>query len=103
MSTTYDELLDSVRGLAENLRAIQELGIAQYTPVVRQIIRTRCRDAQHIQHTLDHLLDYACHPDGLALFKTLCRYYLQIDPAATADYVNIYREMWDSDEEEDLP
>ena len=53
------------------LRGIQELGVAQYTPVVESIIATRSRDAHHIQHTLDHLLDFACHPAGLALYKTL--------------------------------
>lgn len=62
------------------------------------IIATRSRDARHIEHTLDHLLDFACHPDGLVLYKSLCRYYYTIDPAATADYVGFYREMWDSEE-----
>ena len=37
-------------------------------------------------------------PEGLALFKTLCRYYWDIDPSATAAYVHAYREMWDPEE-----
>ena len=94
----YDDLLCDIMGLAQNLCGIQELGIAQYTPVVEHIIATRSRDARHIQHTLDHLLDFACLPAGLALYKSLCRYYFTLDPAATADYVNYYREMWDSEE-----
>ncbi len=65
----YDEMLSNIIGLAENLRGIQELGVAQYTPVVERIIRTRSRDTQHIQHTLDYLLDFACHPAGLVLFN----------------------------------
>ena len=96
----YDDILNSIKGLAENLRGLRELGIAQYTPVVERIIATRSRDANHIQHTLDHLLDYACHPAGLVLYKSLCRYYYTLDPAATADYVNYYREMWDTEEPE---
>ena len=96
----YDDLLANLKGLAESLRGIQELAVAQYTPVVETIIATRSRDVSHIQHTLDHLLDFACHPAGLVLFKSLCRYYYTIDPAATADYVNFYREMWDSEEKE---
>ena len=99
----YDELLHDLKGLAENLRGLQEMGVAQYTPVVENIIVTRSRDARHIQHTLDHLLDFACHPAGLVLYKSLCRYYFTIDQAATADYVNYYREMWDSEEEEEKP
>jgi hypothetical protein len=97
----YDDMLNNIKGLVEGLRGLQELGVAQYTPVVETIIATRSRDAHHIQHTLDHLLDFACHPAGLVLFKSLCRYYYSLDPAATADYVNFYREMWDSEEKED--
>ena len=97
----YDDLLRDMKTIAEDLRGIQERGIAQYTPVVEQIISTRNRDAHHIQHTLDYLLDFACHPAGLALYTKLCRYYYTLDPAATADYVNYYREMWDSEEAED--
>jgi hypothetical protein len=99
---SYDDLLRDMKTIAEDLRGIQELGVAQYTPVVEQIIATRSRDAHHIQRTLDYLLDFACHPAGLALYKTLCRYYYTLDPAATADYVNYYREMWDSEEAEEL-
>ena len=96
----YDGLLGGIKAIAENLRGLQELGVSQYTPVVEQIIASRTRDALHIQHTLDHLLDFACHPGGLVLYKTLCRYYYTFDPAATAAYVNDYREMWDTKESE---
>jgi len=97
---TYEDMLISIMDLAKNLRGIQERGVAQYTPVVEHIIASRTRDARHIQHTLDHLLDFACHPAGLQLYKSLCRYYYTIDPAATADYINYYREMWDSEKTE---
>lgn len=50
---------------------------------------------------LDHLLDCSCIPEGLALFKSLCRYYFAINPAATADYISYYREMWDSEAEKE--
>jgi hypothetical protein len=99
-SAGYAEMLEDIKAIAQDLQGIQELGVAQYTPIVEQIIATRSRDAHHIQHTLDYLLDFACHPAGLALFKKLCRYYFTLDPVATADYVNYYREMWDTDETE---
>lgn len=98
--TDYDEMFEGIKAIAEGLRGLQELRVAQYTPVVEQIIATRSRDAHHFQRTLDYILDFACHPAGLALFKKLCRYYFTLDPVATADYVNFYREMWDTDETE---
>ena len=47
---------------------------------------------------LDSLLDCACIPEGLALFRTLCRYYFTLNPAATADYIRAYRDMWDNND-----
>ena len=35
----------------------------------------------------------------LLLYKKLCRYYWDIDPYATAFYINLYREMWDNENE----
>jgi len=99
----FENLVTNLTALAESLRGIQELGIAQYTPVVESIIATRSRDVAHIERTLDHLLDFACHPAGFLLYRRLCRHYWNIDPAATADYVNIYREMWDAAGEEAQP
>jgi hypothetical protein len=97
----YDDMLQGIKAIAEDLRGIQESGVAQYTPVVDQIIATRSRDSRHIQLTLDYLVDFACHSMGLALYKKLCRYYYTLDPVTTADYVNYYREMCDTEEPED--
>lgn len=45
-----------------------------------------------------YLIDFCGHEPVLQLHKKLCRHYWNIDPAATADYINAYRERWDSDE-----
>lgn len=104
---SYPELLAQLQMLTADLQARREQGIAALAPVVQELVRSGSRDVQRIEHTLDQLLDVACLPEGLALFKTLCRHYWTLDPQATADYVNIYREMWDdearSDSEEVAP
>ena len=101
MSRSYEELLASIQALAENMEAVQEMGVAQYRPIVASLIAQRCREVCQIEQTLDRLLDYAAHPSGLALFKGLCRYYYTIDPAAAAEYVQIYFKVWGDEEEED--
>ncbi len=98
----YDLLLRKVGAIAEEMRKLQTLAVAQYTPVVDAIIATRCHDTSHIEHTLDRLLDVADHPAGLKLFKRLCRYYYPIAPAATADYIHAYREIWGTEEKSSL-
>ena len=94
----YDSLLQSMSALAEEMRGLSALAVAQHTPVVGAIISTRCRDAQYIERTLDGLLDFCGYEPALHLYRRLCRYYWGIDPAATASYVEAYRMTWDSEE-----
>ena len=100
---TEDDGTQAIRTLAGSMRNLQQQAAQQYLPVVDDILRTRSRDTQHIAHTLDGLLDFCGHEPVLQLYKKLCRHYWDIDPAATADYVNAYREYWDSDEPGDQP
>jgi hypothetical protein len=81
--------------LARGVRDLQQQAAQQYQPVVDEILRTGCRDTAHIERTLDGLLDFCGHEPVLAMYKQLCRHYLAIDPAATADYVHAYRLRWD--------
>lgn len=94
----YRGLLNAIGTLARDVQVLHAQGVALYTPIVQAIVATSSRDASHIEHTLDGLLDFACHPEGLKLFKALCRHYYPLAPAATADYINAYRELWDADE-----
>jgi hypothetical protein len=94
---TPDPAFESIAGLVASVRVLQQQAAAAYTPIVQGIIDRRSQDVNEIEHTLDHLLDCACIPEGLALFKALCRYYYDIDPAATAAHVYAYREWYDAD------
>jgi hypothetical protein len=98
---SYPTRLAQLQTLTADLQALREQGIAELAPVVQELVRSGSRDVQRIEHTLDQLLDVACLPGGLALFKTLCRHYWALDPQATADYVHIYREMWDDEAQDD--
>ncbi len=96
----YRDLLNDVAAVIAPLQALHRQAVEAHAPTVREILRSGSRDARLIEHTLDHLLDHACIPQGLVLFKSLCRHYWEINPHATADYINAYREMWDSDDQE---
>lgn len=95
----YDSLLQSMSALAEEMRGLNALAVAQHTPVVGTIISTRCRDVHYIEHTLDGLLDFCGYEPALHLYRRLCSYYWDIDPVATASYVEAYRRIWDSEGE----
>ena len=93
---------EGIRALAASLNEHHRQMAAACAPLVQSIIQSRSRDHQHLEQLLDRLLDCACIPEGLVLFRTLCRYYFTLNPAATADYIGAYREMWDSEDTEEL-
>ena len=100
---TDDAKFNEVIGFARELQHLQQQATQDYKAVVDDILLTQCRDIQRIEHALDRLLDSCGHQSVLQLYKKLCRHYWNIDPAATADYVNAYREYWDSDESKGQP
>ena len=99
----YDTLCKTVGALAEGVRDLQQQAAQQYKPVVDGILLTHSRDIRHIEHTLDRLLDFCGYEPVLRMYKQLCHHYWDIDPIATADYINTYREYWDSDESKGQP
>ncbi len=94
----YPALQKSTHALARELQKLQAVAAAQYTPVVETLIAAGSRDSRQIEQTLDGLLDFCGHAPTLHIYRRLCRHYFDIDPVATAIYINAYREMWDSDE-----
>ena len=100
---TDDAKFNSILDLARQMQHLQQQAAKDYKAVVDDIVLSRSRDVQHIERTLDLLLDFCGHEPVLQLYKKLCRHYWDIDPAATAAYVNAYREYWDSDEAEGKP
>jgi hypothetical protein len=87
-----------ISALAARLHDLHRQQVAALKPIAQDLIQSQSLESQEIEHALDHLLDCAGIPEGLALFKALCRYYYAINPVATAGYVHAYRDMWDSEE-----
>ena len=98
-----DSKFEGIIDLVRSLDGIQRRAAQQYEPVVDDILRNHSQDVEHIERTLDRLLDFCGFDPVLAMYKRLCRHYWDIDPAATAYYINAYREYWDSDRREEQP
>ena len=92
----------AILDLVDSLRELEQRAALHCRPVVDNILQTGSRDAQHIEHTLDGLLDFCGHAPVVLMYRQLCRHYWQFDPAATGFYIDAHRERWDSDEPEDL-
>ena len=91
----------AILDLVRSMRDIEQRAVQQYRPLVDNILQTGGRDAQHIEHTLDGLLDFCGYAPVVLMHRQLCRHYWQFDQAATAYYINACREQWDSDEGRD--
>ncbi len=98
MPDSFDTPTDAIFHLAHELKDLEQRAIVVYEPIVNAIVSSRSTDVRQIEQTLDGLLDFAGSDGGLRLFKSLCRYYWQIDQAATASYILSYRDLWDNEE-----
>ena len=94
-----DPVVNGIAQLAAEIDATHQQAVREYTPLVEAILRTRSQDTQQIEQTLDGLLSFCCFAPALDLYRRLCRHYWDIDPVATAFYVDAYRTTWDTDEE----
>lgn len=93
----YEALVEAIKGMALTMDSLGRQTVRAYAPVVEELVLSRSRDIRRIEETLDDLLSFCGYRPALDLYKTLCRHYLTIDSAATADYVHMYCDMWDSD------
>lgn len=98
-TSKYDELLQSVKEAAVGLKTLSQHAANVYAPIVERIVRTRSQDVADIERTLDGLLGFCGYEPALQQYRKLCRYYWDLNPANTANYINAYREMWDSEED----
>jgi len=92
-----NKLVNELKPLLQQIELIHHAAYYQYKPQVERLIATKVKDDNTIQLVLDYLLDHSCNAEVLILYKKLCRYYWDLNPEATADYINYYREMWDNE------
>ena len=68
---------------------------------IEDIIRNNISDNMKIERKLDEMLDILLFyetNESLLTFRKLCKYYFYINPQATVDYINYYREQNDSED-----
>lgn len=92
-----EEELDGFKELAESIKKNTQEAFEIYEVQVDRIYRNKVKDEKEIERVIEVLLDYCYDDKMLLLFKRLCRYYYEINPIATYEYVNIYRELWDEE------
>ena len=92
-----EEQLDGFKELAESIEQKRHQAYEIYKEGVDRIYVDNVQNVNKIERLLDYILTYCGDEKMLLLFKKLCRHYYKIDPVATAEYVTIYRDMWEED------
>jgi hypothetical protein len=90
-------MIEGFEELAENLKQHTLEAFNIYNAAINRICNNKVQDEKEIEHILDNLLTYCGDDDMLLLYKKLCRYYYDINPIATFEHINIYRDMWDEE------
>jgi hypothetical protein len=94
-------MIEEIKKLILSQQQLAKQAVDIYKPLVDEIILSKTTDDHKIQLTLDYMLSFCFDEQMLLLYKKLCRYYWDLNPQATADYVNYYREMWDEESEKE--
>lgn len=85
----------------EMCRELIKLQEQQYKVVKMEIdgiINNRIKNEMYIERKLDEMLDILSfyeNDETLLTFRKLCRYYYDINPQATVDYIMFYKEQND--------
>ena len=87
--------------LYDMCKSIIELNKQRYVIIkdeIEHMIRNSISDNMQIERKLDEMLDILLFyetDDSLLTFRKLCKYYFDINPQATVDYINYYKEQND--------
>jgi len=91
-----EQNFEALKSFVERFNELTKQAHAAYMPQVEALIKSKTTNNNEIELLLDHMLDFCGDSQMLLLYKKLCRYYWDINPQATAKYINYYREMWDN-------
>ena len=87
--------------LYDMCKSIIDLNKQRYVIIkneIEVIIKNNISDNMRIERKLDEMLDILLFyetNDSLLTFSKLCKYYFDLNPQATVDYINYYREQND--------
>lgn len=86
-----------IENIINNINSLAKDNLELFCEIVEDIISSNCKDENYIETSLDKLLDMCFDENILILYKKLCRYYFDINPQATKDYVMYYYERYEKD------
>ena len=85
--------------IVESIELLHKQAYYIYAPLVEDLCSRSDASMDEVEHMLDHLLDFCASDEILGLYKKVCRNFFDKYPQSIADYILIYREMYETDED----
>ena len=70
----YDSLLESIKGIAEQMKGLADMAVAEYTPLVNDICSHKASQNE-VGLLFDYVFSFLGDERMLSLFKHVCRHY----------------------------
>ncbi len=77
---------------------LADISFPIYEKEVSAIIEHHISDERYICTVLDYLMDFSFHNGMLFLFRTLIRYYLNLNEPVALHYINKYNDEYGDEE-----
>lgn len=90
-----------LKKLLETYSAIHTEALHVYRPLVRSVINGAITEKADIERIFDGLINFCGEPEFVELLKKLGRFMYKKEPAMVAEYILLYKEIYDSDEEDE--
>ena len=87
-----------IQEIGETFLQLQDMAYQQYKLIAYSLC-SRNADEKEVAYVLDRLVSFCDSEKNLALFKMICRRYLALYPDLIEYEIQTYREMFDSDQE----
>lgn len=93
------KILNEINAIVESFRTLNEQALVVYTPMVEDICSRKSVSAKELENLLDWLVSICISDDMTELFKRVCRHFYYQYPELITDYVYLYKEMYEDDED----
>lgn len=92
--------LGELREIIEQLHALRDIAYEQFEASTKAILEARITDIHSIKTVLDSLCDFCDEDRFLILYKKICRHIYFQYPDIVGEYANLYRAIWDTNDDE---
>ena len=93
------QFFEEAAKIAHEMKNLSVCAVNQYEPIVNMVLSGYITDEDEIAYIMDRMLDFCQFDNMLQLFKKLCRGIYYQYPLLVSDYIMIYKELWESDED----